>query len=294
MDFSGFKDILNNIETKEEEAKEESDFLPKDNILENVVIEEKKDIDLEKLQSEVFADSGSKIRYEQKKHKFTIHAGHRQRARDRFLTQLDKISDYDLLELLLFLIIPRADTKPIAKRLIDKYKTLKQVFDTDIETLNNEGINGNAMHYLYNLINITQKRILMQNVNKSRSLSIDNMDDLIKYCQTNIGNLPEEQFRILFLNSKLIVIADLIFGSASVSSVSISLRDVVKKSLDLKATSVVLYHNHPNNDISPSADDIQTTAKLINLLGNIDVEVIDHIIVSGDRWFSFKQEKLIK
>ena len=290
MDFSGFADILNDFNTSD------SNNLVDDshNIAANGNVFA---VDIKQLTQDVFnaKDNPSKnkkvIDVKKQNNKVNLHSGHRQRARERFLSNPEGTSDYDLLELLLFLIIPRADTKPIAKCLIDKYKTLRDVFNADICELNNFGIKGEAVKYLSTLIKSTQKRILKQDI--SASVCLDNSEKLIQYCQVSIGNLQEEQFRIIFFNSKWKVLDDVNFGVEEVSSVSFSYRQILQKTLDLHANSVVLYHNHPNHDVEPSGEDISATTKIVECLKNINVYVLDHIIVSGALWFSFKDNNLL-
>ena len=193
--------------------------------------------------------------------------------------------------MLLFLIIPRADTKPIAKKLIDKYKTLRNLFNTTIIQLNNDGINGNALKYIFLLMTTVQKRLLNEEMEEQKI--IDNYELLIKYCQSSIGVMTEEKFKILFFNNKFKLIDDVVFGSGEISSSTISCKEIVKKSLEIKAENVVLYHNHPNQDLTPSPDDINTTKTIIDALKPININVLDHIIVSGDKYFSFKEEGLL-
>ena len=285
MEFSGFEDILAEVNN----TKEQQDDVNKHNERQNENVVEKVDID--KLQQEVFAQAETQKTNQLKVIKNDIHSGHRQRARERFLNNPDAISDYDLLELLLFLIIPRADTKPIAKKLIDKYKTLRNLFNASITELNNDGINGNALKYIFLLINTTQKRLLNEEM-KEQNI-IDDYELLIKYCQSSIGAIKEEKFKILFFNNKFKLLDDVVFGSGEISSVAISCKEIVKKSIEIKAENVVLYHNHPNQDLTPSPDDINTTKAIIDALKPININVLDHIIISGDKYFSFKEEGLL-
>ena len=285
MEFSGFEDILAEVNN----TKEQQDDVNKQNEKQNENVVEK--VDINKLQQEVFSQTETQKTNKLKVIKNDIHSGHRQRARERFLNNPDAISDYDLLELLLFLIIPRADTKPIAKKLIDKYKTLRNLFNASITELNNDGINGNALKYIFFLINTTQKRLLNEEM-KEQNI-IDDYELLIKYCQSSIGAIKEEKFKILFFNNKFKLLDDVVFGSGEISSVAISCKEIVKKSIEIKAENVVLYHNHPNQDLTPSPDDINTTKAIIDALKPININVLDHIIISGDEYFSFKEEGLL-
>lgn len=285
MEFSGFEDILAEVNN----TQEQQDDINKQNEKQNKNVVEK--IDINKLQQEVFSQAETQKTNKLKVIKNDIHSGHRQRARERFLNNPETTSDYDLLELLLFLIIPRADTKPIAKKLIDKYKTLRNLFNASIMELNNDGINGNALKYIFLLINTTQRRLLNEEMKEQKI--IDNYKLLIKYCQSSIGAMKEEQFRVLFFNNKFKLLEDVVFGSGEISFSTISCKEIVKKSIEIKAENVVLYHNHPNQDLSPSLDDISTTKAIVDALSPININVLDHIIISGNKYFSFKEEGLL-
>ena len=285
MEFSGFEDILAEVNN----TQEQQDDVNKQNEKQNKNIVEK--VDINKLQQEVFSQAETQKTNQLKVIKNDIHSGHRQRARERFLNNPDAISDYDLLELLLFLIIPRADTKPIAKKLIDKYRTLNNIFNAEKTQLTNDGINGDALKYIFLLMTTTQKRLLNEEMKEQKI--IDNYELLIKYCQSSIGAMKEEQFRVLFFNNKFKLLEDVVFGSGEISFSTISCKEIVKKSLEIKAENVILYHNHPNQDLSPSLDDINTTKAIIDALKPININVLDHVIISGKKYFSFKEEGLL-
>ncbi len=287
MEYNGFKDILASVDDEKEDNKES-------------VIESNNDIlsedEIENLQQRVFDDELNdnilkKANDKKSSKDNNLYSGHRQRARERFLKNPDDISDYDLLELLLFLIIPRTDTKKIAKALINDHKTLKNIFNLDVKKINEYHINGENFKYITTLIKTVNSRVLKQKLNDG--LVIDNMQSLFEYCQTKLGSLDEEQFRILFFDNKMRLLDDVSFGLSGVSDVIVSLRDIVKKSLDLKAKNVVLYHNHPGKDVTPSKEDIEITDKIVDLLKSINISVIDHIIISNGSYFSFNRENLL-
>ena len=280
MNFDGFEDILSDI-------KHDNDVL-EEQIHE---VKAKNAIDINKLQQQVFQRAEDDKQINKKSTSNNVHAGHRQRARERFLNNPDAISDYDLLELILFLIIPRTDTKQLAKKLIDRYKTLKNLCNVSTVELNNNGVNGEAFKYIMELVSVIQKRILQQKINDETT--INNFKSLVEYCQTSLARQQEEQFRILFFDSKNTLLEDIVFGFGNISTVSVPCREILKKCIEIKANSVVMYHNHPNQNVLPSQDDIDTTNKIIETLSIIDVDVADHLIVSGDKYFSFKQEGII-
>ena len=289
MDIDGFKEILSNI--NDEEEYDNINTYP-GLLFNNEKNKQSEQKSIEKLQQEIFkTDEEKNIQLTEKQKKETtksIHLGHRQRAKERFLSNPDAISDYDLIELLLFLIIPRSDVRSLAKKLIDEYKTIGNFLNSNIQTLNKSGVNGKMIKYLTTLFQIVERRILVEKMNNE--LIINNIQTLVEYCQNMLGTKKEEQFRIIFFNSKFKVLDDVSFGTSGVTSVLLSCKDIIRKCLDTETTSVILYHNHPSRNVYPSKSDIETTEQIKCALSTIEVNVIDHIIVGGDKYLSFKQE----
>ena len=250
MDFDGFEKLLSGFEPTQKQEKQEQNI----NIANNTIEDSKNS---EKLKQQLRQQLLQDIQQEQNVKKeiknnntasnqsvnVSFHAGHRQRARERFLLNPDGITDYDLLELILFLIIPRADTKPIARKLIDRYKTIKNLFNANVEDISACGVNGTAFKYIQTLMQTWQKRVLSQNLNQNinkNNKTFDKIDDVVKYCCNSIGMLASEEFHILFFNDKLQLIADEAFGSNGVASVSLSMREIVQKCIKSLAHSVIL------------------------------------------------------
>ena len=227
-----------------------------------------------------------------KKEQQLFHLGHRQRARERFLALKGEISDYDLLELILFLIIPRADVKPIARILLDKYKTYEKIFIAPDDELIQCGINGKSLKYLLMLFKEFNKRYCKQILTNSE-LCIQDFQQLINYCHNIFFSLKEEEFHILFFNNQLKLIEDKNFGLSQVSNVSLDIRSIVKTALDLHAKSVVLCHNHPSGNNLPSQDDIKTTDEIAKMLFNLDIDILDHIIITDNSYYSFRENNLL-
>ena len=239
-----------------------------------------------------FASISRNIKQKLDKNRIDIHTGHRQRARERFLLNPYGTSDYDLLELLLFLIIPRADTKPMAKILLDKFKNISGIYNANPYELDKCGINSKALKYIFTLLKVMNNRILEENINNN--ISLNNLEDLVAYCRSLFTSMKEEEFYILFLDNKLKLIDKKKIGSNSIANVSsISQRKIIEDALELKAKNIALTHNHPSNDCSPSKNDILTTNTLKQSLKNIDVDVIEHIIVGSNSYFSFAENDLL-
>ena len=289
MDFDGFEDLLGKFDQKSSQQDKQKDINNTNSPIEDAEkIRQRllQDVQQEQMKKNSTATSG-------KSADASFHAGHRQRARERFMLNPDKTTDYDLLELILFLIIPRADTKPIARKLINKYKTIKNLFNANVDDISTCGISGTAFKYIQTLMQTWQKRILSQNLDQN-SKTFDQLDDVIEYCCNSIGMLASEEFHILFFNDTLQLIADETFGSNGVASVSLNMREIVQKCIKNLAHSVILCHNHPNGELNPSPDDIQLTNSVKETLEAIDVNVIDHIIVANDNYFSFNEHGLIE
>lgn len=237
-------------------------------------------------------NDGKDIKNNNKKKEQVFYLGHRQRARERFLALQGEISDYDLLELILFLIIPRTDVKPIARILLDKYNTYEKIFNAPDDELIKCGVNGKSLKYLLMLFKEFNKRYCKQ-ILANNELCIQDFQQLVNYCHNIFFGLQEEEFHILFFNNQLKLIEDKNFGLSQVSNVSLDIRSIVKKALDLHTKSVVLCHNHPSGNNLPSQDDIRTTDEIAKMLFNLDIDVLDHIIITDNSYYSFRENNLL-
>ena len=217
-----------------------------------------------------------------------FYTGHRQRARQRFLASPTSVSDYDLLELLLFLIIPRADTKPLAKKMIDMFKNIQGVFKATQNELKDCGVNVPSMEYILTLIKEINRRAIAEKM-QNQAISLNKKDTLIEFCKTLFVGLKEEQFFVILLDNQLKLIDIKPFSSSQVANVSINIREICKFAINQYAKNVVITHNHPNGDCNPSKDDILTTDKIKETLRTIDVNMIDHIIISQNSYYSFAE-----
>ena len=224
--------------------------------------------------------------------KLDLSSGHRQRAKERFLASPHTISDVDLLELALFLLIPRADTKSIAKKLLLKFKTYKGIITASEEEITKNGINGRNVKYLSTLLKELCSRYLAQNLQKE-GMEISNIEELVHYCKSIFCDKIEEEFHILFFNNQMQLIVDKQIGINNISDVSLDIRSIIKITLDLYAKNIVLTHNHPSASCEPSKDDIITTETIKNFMQTISVRLIDHIIIANNDYFSFAEHHLV-
>jgi DNA repair protein RadC len=219
-------------------------------------------------------------------------SGHRLRVRKKFLTSLGvELQDYELLEILLFAANARKDTKIIAKRLIDKFGNISSVINADIEILKTvEGI-GEAALVQIKIVSRIIQQILKDSV-KSKVV-LKNWQALIDYASILLKDLNHEAFHVLFLNKKNQLLEDDLMGIGEDNYVFASSKAIAKKALLLSASSVILLHNHPSGDSSPSESDIRVTNQIISTLKKLEIKVIDHLIISPSGYFSFRESCLL-
>lgn len=219
-------------------------------------------------------------------------AGHRQRLRERFQNGgADAVPDYELLEMILFRAFPRIDTKPIAKRLLAKFGSFADVVSAPAERLKEvEGVGDRAVEEL-KLIKAAAERLTKGEI-KARS-ALSSWNGVLDYLRLAQGFETREQFRILFLDKKNQLIADEVQGQGTVDHTPVYVREVVKRALELSASAIILVHNHPSGDPTPSRADIDMTKQIIDASKPFGVTVHDHIIVGRNGHASLKALKLI-
>ena len=217
---------------------------------------------------------------------------HRERLRQRFHEiGGENLRDYELLELLLFQAIPRVDTKPIAKALLQKFGSFAEVLAAPPARLTEvDGVGEKAAHHI-KVVYAAAQRFLKEPV-KQRPL-LDSWASVIDYCRGAMGFEAVEQFRILFLDKRNTLIADEVQQSGTVDHTPVYPREVVKRALELSATALILVHNHPSGDPTPSRADIQMTKSVIDIAKPLGITVHDHIIVGRNGHASLKGLKLI-
>jgi DNA repair protein RadC len=219
-------------------------------------------------------------------------AGHRRRLRDRFHNSgADAVPDYELLELILFRVFPRADTKPVAKRLLAKFGSFAEVVSAPPELLKEvEGVGDRAVEEL-KLIKAAAERLTKGEIRARPALS--SWSSVLDYLRLVQGFEAREHFRILFLDKKNQLIADEVQGRGTVDHTPVYVREVVKRALELSATAIILVHNHPSGDPTPSRADIDMTKQIIDAARPLGVSVHDHVIVGRNGHASFKALRLI-
>jgi DNA repair protein RadC len=218
--------------------------------------------------------------------------GHRERLRDRFHSAgADALSDYELLEMVLFAAQPRRDMKPLAKSLLKKFGSFAEVIHAPEARLREvKGVGDVTINGL-KLIAAAASRIAKGQLQQRTLLS--SWADVIDYCRTSMAFADKEQFRILFLDKRNQLIADEVQQIGTVDHTPVYPREVIKRALELSATAVILVHNHPSGDPTPSQADIQMTKAIIDIAGPLGISVHDHIIVGKNGHASLKGLKLI-
>ncbi|MBL4870433.1 MAG: DNA repair protein RadC [Robiginitomaculum sp.] len=213
--------------------------------------------------------------------------GHRDRLRARFLEGgTSALADYELLELYLFRSIPRRDIKPIAKDLMEKFGTFGDVVSAPIARLAEvKGISEKTALDLKILqagaIKLGKQAVLNRPILSSWSALLD-------YCRSVMQFEHKEQFRVLFLDRKNRLIADEILGQGTIDRAPVYPREIIKRALELGSTAIILAHNHPSGDPTPSASDIEMTANIVGAAKAINISVHDHLIIGRNDVASFK------
>jgi len=218
--------------------------------------------------------------------------GHRQRLRDRFFRNgIESFHDYEVLELLLTLATPRRDMKPQAKELMRRFGTLSGVLDAPVSVLQDVAGLGIANIFALKLPNAIGRRYLFEQAQgKDYLASSRTVKD---YLTHNLRERSREVFMVIFLDGQhqIIRMEELFSGTLNTSAVYP--REVIQKVLEYEAVSVILVHNHPSGSLTPSSSDRAVTRKLQTALTAIDVEVLDHLIVGGNEFFSFADHRLL-
>jgi DNA repair protein RadC len=218
--------------------------------------------------------------------------GHRERLRERFRAAgADALSDYELLEAVLFRAQPRRDVKPLAKSLIATFGSFAEAISAPVARLEQVKGLGAASITELKLVQAAASRLLRGEVQKRPVLS--SSPAVLDYCRSAQAFADREQFRVLFLDKRNQLIADEVQQTGTVDHTPVYPREVVKRALELSATAIVLVHNHPSGDPTPSRADVQMTQEIIAVTSPFGIAVHDHIIVGKNGHTSMKGMKLI-
>lgn len=219
--------------------------------------------------------------------------GHRKRLKNKVInSNMQSLPDYELLEILLFFSIPRRDVKSLAKNLLHNFGSIATMLYADKnKLLQFSNININT-YTIFLIIRELIERILKERINQKNIISSWNA--LIDYLKYTMGNLQIEQFRVLFLNKKNMIISDEIMSVGTLDQAPVYPREVIKKALFFEASAIILAHNHPSGSVKPSRNDIDLTNKIAECCRAVNIILHDHIIIShGNQYYSFKSNLLL-
>lgn len=217
---------------------------------------------------------------------------HRQRLRDRFLQGgAAALPDYELLELVLFRAIPRQDVKPLARALLEVFGDFNGVLSAPTTRLQEVTGIGPAVITELKIVEAAAHRLAQSRVLNRPVIS--SWDALIGYCQTTLAHQDRETFRLLFLDRKNVLIADEAQARGTVDHVPVYPREVVKRALELNASALILIHNHPSGDPTPSDADIEMTRQVQAAADALGIVVHDHLVIGRSREISFRSQGLL-
>lgn len=217
---------------------------------------------------------------------------HRARLRERFLVGgAEALPDYELLELVLFRAIPRRDVKPLARQLIEIFGDFNRVVSAPVARLTAVSGVGEAVVTELKIIEAAAHRLSRSRVLRRQVVS--SWDALLDYCHTTMAHRDTEQFRVLYLDRKNVLIADEAQAEGTVDHVPVYPREVVKRALELNASALILVHNHPSGDPTPSAADIDMTAQIRTAAEVLGLTLHDHLVIGKSVELSFRAQGLL-
>ena len=218
--------------------------------------------------------------------------GHRQRMRQRLLKAgPDALADHEMLEMLLFIALPRRDTKLIARDLLTRFRSFGSAVAAPVSELMSVDGLGEAGAAALKLVQAAALRMMRHEVATQPVLST--WDRLTEYLTASMQHERIEQFRVLFLDGRNRLIADEVQGQGTINHAPAYPREVVRRCLELHATAVILAHNHPSGEPTPSREDVTLTKEIARAAAMMGITVHDHIIVGRGKWLSFRMEKLL-
>ena len=220
------------------------------------------------------------------------HLGHRARMREKLLAAgPDALLDHELLEMVLFLALPRRDTKPIARALIARFGSFANAISAPLRDLRDvEGL-GEAGAAALRVVQAAALRLARAEVMDRPVLN--NWDRLIAYLAAALSREKVEQFRVLFLDTRNRLIADEAQARGTVNHTPVYPREVVRRALELQATALILVHNHPSGDPTPSRADLEMTQEVKAAAQSLGIVLHDHLVVGNGRHLSFRREGLL-
>lgn len=215
-------------------------------------------------------------------------SGHRERLKEKFAKEPSLVADYELLELLLCYVIPRKDVKPMAKNILDKAGSLADMLYCDVMGI--AGV-GKQTELFFAAV-----RELCDRCAKARAKTEEKLNSpaaVYDFLKFSVAMGHKESFAVICLNGKLGVISHEVIGRGTVNAASVFPREVAEVAVRAGAVSVIVAHNHPSGDATPTEDDIETTRKIKVALSALDIVLSDHVILTKNSYFSFREKKLL-
>jgi DNA repair protein RadC len=213
--------------------------------------------------------------------------GHRERMKKKLLRDGSGLLDYELLETMLFFAIPRRDTKALAKRLLQRFRTIRGIIFADsAELLNIDGV-GTVTIGLLIMIRELFARVCRENI--SGQVTITSSGQVIDYYKNILGALKKEQLRVMFLNNRNKLLADDVLQTGTVNQTAIYPREIIQRALEHGASGMIMVHNHPGGDPHPSRQDIIMTETIRDIAQRLDIQLLDHVIIGKNESKSLKE-----
>ncbi len=224
-------------------------------------------------------------------HPESLNAGHRERLRERFLHGgAEALSDYEMLELILFRAIPRRDVKPLAKTLIKRFGSFAEVIAAPLARLKEVEYIGDAVVTELKIVQAAALLLARETMRKRPALGT--FPKVLDYCRSAMAFNETEEFRVIFLDKKNGLLADEVQGRGTVDHTPVYPREIIRRALELNASAIILVHNHPSGDPTPSAADITMTQTIAALARPLGVAVHDHLIIGRNGHASLRAMKL--
>ncbi|PKQ00659.1 MAG: hypothetical protein CVT74_02910 [Alphaproteobacteria bacterium HGW-Alphaproteobacteria-13] len=219
------------------------------------------------------------------------HAGHRARLRERLLEEPGSLADYELVEYLLTLAIPRRDTKPLAKALLHEFGSFAQLVSADPQSLRRVAGMGDSAVAALKIVQAANLHMLKGEFRDKPLLS--SWDALLDWLRADMGPIDVERVRVLYLNARNMLIRDELASEGSIDQSAIYVREVIRRALELGASALILVHNHPSGSPEPSRQDIAVTREIAEAAAKLGIALHDHIIIGGSDHRSFRAMGLL-
>ena len=217
--------------------------------------------------------------------------GHRIRLREKFLKSPCSLHDYEILELALFMAHPRIDVKTLAKKILLRFKSFAAAISAEPSIIKQIDGAGDSTVATLKIIHQAVIRCLKP---AEKICQLDSINEVATYCRTMMGYDSIEQFRVIFLNSKNNILADEIQQTGTINRTNLYIRELIKNAMNYGAASIILIHNHPSGDPTPSQADIDLTKLVYDACLKVQIQLHDHIIVSKTSHFSFLERGLLR